>query len=118
MAATPKTGNFEFTGKSGTKYVYSIYDSDVAAGFIKWDRMKTAVSTSTDFITAPEDMVLTDVSVVTGIVDTASLLLFIDDGAVAGRLLSWANVVNTLQNRSFPTLKISKGRKVQFQQIA
>lgn len=118
MAATPKTALLEFTGLSGAKYVYSIYNSDVSAAFVKWNRMGTAVSTSVDFITAPEHMQLTDVSSVTGIVDTASLLLFIDDGAVAGKLISWANVVNSIQSRSFPDLKISQGRKIQFQQVA
>ena len=119
MAATPKTGKLEFTGQSGTKYVYSIYNSDVAAAFIKWNRMGTASATvGPDFITAPENMRLTDVSVVTGIVDTTTLLLFLDDGAKAGVLLDWQNCVNTLQNRSFPEIKIAGGRKVQFQQVA
>lgn len=119
MAATPKVGNVEFTGlRTGKKYAYSIYNSDVAAAFVTWNRMGAAGTGSVTFITAPEDMVLSDVSVVTGIVDTANLLLFIDDGAVPGSLISWANVVNTLQNRQFPRLGISQGRKVQFQEVA
>lgn len=118
MAATPKTGVIEFTGASGAKYAYSIYNSDVAASFVTWNRMGTAASGSVNFINAPEDMQITDISVVTGIVDTASILLFLDDGAVPGKLISWANVVNTLNSRSFPDVKIRKGRKVQFQQVA
>lgn len=118
MAATPKTGVIEFKGKSGQRYVYTIYNPDVAADFLNWDRMKTAGTGSVDFITAPEDMVITDISVVTGIVDTTALLLFLDDGAIAGKLVSWANVVNTLQARSFPNIGVKAGRKVQFQCVA
>lgn len=118
MAATPKTATLEFTGKSGAKYVYSIYNSDVAAAFVTWNRMGTAGTGSVNFITAPEDMQLTDFSSVTGIVDTTAVLLFLDDGAVPGKLVSWANVVNTLQNRSFPNIGIRAGRKVQFQEVA
>lgn len=119
MAATPKTGILEFTTRSGQKFSVGIYNSDVASAFLKMNKMGSASATvGVDFITAPEDMTLTDVSVVTGIVDTANLLLFIDDGAVPGRLVNWANCVNTLTSRSFPALKISKGRKIQFQQVA
>lgn len=119
MAATPKTGTLTFYGvNSGQKYVYSIYNTDVANAFVKWSRMGTATSGSVDFITAPEPLILVDASVVTGIVDTQSLLLFIDDGAVPGKLISWANVVNTLNSRSFPEIKISKGKKIQLQEVA
>ena len=118
MAATPKTGLIEFTGRSGQKYVYSIYNSDVAAGFVTWNRMGTAGTGSTNFITLPEDAQVTDISVVTGIVDTTALLLFLDDGAVPGKLISWANVLNTLTTRSFPEVKIRTGRKVQMQEVA
>lgn len=118
MAATPKTATVEFTGRSGQKYSYSIYNSDVASAFVTWNRMGAAGSGSVNFISAPEDMLLTDISSVTGIVDTTALLLFLDDGAVAGKLISWANVVNTQQTRSFPRFGVKAGRKVQFQQVA
>lgn len=118
MAATPKTGILIFQGRSGEKYTYSIYNSDVAASFVTWNRMGTAGTASPNFVTAPEDMKLIDVSVVTGIVDTTTLLLFLDDGAVAGKLISWANVLNSLTTRSFPEIGIRKGRKLQLQQVA
>jgi len=118
MAATPKTGILEFTGQSGAKYIYSVYNTDVANAFVTWNRMGSAVAGSVNFITAPEHMQLTDCSVVTGIADTTTLLLFLDDGAIAGKLISWANCLNTLTTRSFPQIKISQGRKVQFQELA
>lgn len=118
MAATPKTGIVEFTGRSGKKYIYSIYNSDVASSFVTWSRMGTAGTGSPNFVTVPEDMRLTDISVVTGIADTTSLLLFKDDGAEAGVLISWANVLNSLQTRSFPSFGIKAGRKLQLQQVA
>ena len=118
MAATPKVGSIEFTGASGQKYVYSIYNSDVANAFVTWSRMGAAGASSVNFITAPEDMIVSDISVVTGIVDTTQLLLFLDDGAVPGKLIQWANVVNTIQARSFPSFGVRRGRKVQLQEVA
>lgn len=119
MVATPKTGTLTFRGdQSGRVYNYSIYDSDVAGAFVTWSLNGTAGSSSVNFISAPENMTLIDVSVVTGIVDTTAILLYLDDAAIPGTLTQWANVVNTLQKRSFPPLKIRGGRKVQFIEVA
>lgn len=117
MAATPKTGQISFTGKSGRQYNYNIYDSDVANAFITFATAGAAGTGSVTFITAPEDMVLTDVSVVTGIIDTTSLVLWLDDSPVGTALLLWANCVNTAPFRAFPRVGISKGRKVQFAEV-
>lgn len=117
MAATPKTGNLTFTGKSGKQYSYNIYNSDVSAAFITWATTTAAGSSSVTFITAPEDMVLTDVSVVTGIVDTTSLCLWLDDGPVPNGIILWANCVNSNPFRAFPRVGIRQGRKVQFAEV-
>jgi len=113
MAATPKTGTIRFRGRSGRDYAYAIYNPDVAASFNTFATTGAAGSGSVNFITAPEDITLVDVSVVTGIADTTAVVLWLDDGPVPGSVVSWANVVNTSPFRSFPQLSISKGRKVQ-----
>jgi hypothetical protein len=113
MVATPKTGTLIFRGRSGKAYSYSIYNSDVAAAFVTFATTGAAGTGSVNFITAPEDMVLEDISVVTGIVDTTSLVLWLDDGPVPGTVIQWANVVNTQPFRNFPKFGIKQGRKVQ-----
>lgn len=119
MAATPKTSTLTFTSADGKRdYVYTIYNSDVANAFAKWSRMRTALSTDVDFVTVPEDMYLSDISSITGIVDTKMLLLFLDDGAVPGKLIYWENTISTNPNRAFPEIKIRAGRKLQFQVVA
>lgn len=118
MAATPKTGFIKFRGlESNKEYTYSIYNSDVAGGFVTLATTATAGTGSVNFISAPENMVLVDVSVVTGIVDTTALLLWLDDGPIPNTFIQWAAVVNTLATRAVPALGIKKGRKVQFAEV-
>lgn len=111
--ATPKTGTIQFRGKSGKQYSYSLYNSDVDEAFLTWATTGVAGSGSVEFITAPEDMVLEDISVVTGIADTTAVVLWLDDGPVPNSIIQWANVVNTLAFRNFPRLGVKQGRKVQ-----
>jgi len=117
MAATPKTGTLTFRGASGAIYSYSIYNSDVANAFVTWATTGVAGSGSVTFITAPENMQLVDVSVTTGIVDTTALVLWLDDAPVRNSIMSWANLLNSLQSRSFPPIAISRGRKVQLAEV-
>lgn len=118
MAATPKTGHLRFKGlKTGRDYSYNIYNSDVSNAFITWATTGAAGSGSVTFITAPEDMVLVDASVVTGIVDTTSLVLWLDDGPVPATVVLWANCVNSNAVRAFPQLRIPGGHKVQFAEV-
>lgn len=117
MAATPKTGNVTLLGRSGKTYTYNIYNSDVSNAFVTWATAGAAGTGSVTFITAPEDCVIADMSVVTGIADTTSLVLWLDDGPVPGSVVLWANVVNTLASRFIPRIGIKKGRKVQFAEV-
>lgn len=116
MAAAPKNATLTFRGASGKPYVYNVYASDVNGQFLKWSTVKSAASTDTDFISAPENMQLYDASIPTGMTDTTSATLWIADGPVPNALITWASIVNTLQSRVVPPVKISAGRKVQFLQ--
>jgi len=116
MAAAPKNAIFNFRGQSGKVYTYNVYCSDVNAQFLKWSTVKSAASTDTDFITAPENIQLVDASIPTGMTDTTSATLWLNDGPVPNALIAWAPIVNTLPNRAVPPVMIAKGRKVQFLQ--
>lgn len=115
MAATPKTGQARFLGlSSGKTLVYNIYNPDVSGSPITWNPNGAAVSGSDDNIICPEDMQLVDVSVVTGIVDTTSLVLYVNGAIKSGYLILWSNVVNSNPPpRLFPTFSVSKGAKLQ-----
>lgn len=116
MSATPETGVLKFIGQSGREYSYSVYASDVAAAFLTFATTAAAGSGSTTFIIAPENMTLQDVSMTTGVAVITVLTLWLNDAPVPGSMIQYANVLSTIQNRAFPHLMISGGRKVQFQQ--
>jgi len=118
MAAAPQKGLLTFQGRSGAKYSYSIYASDVANAFVTFATTGVAGTGSTNFVIAPEDIQLIDASIVTGLTDTTALVLWLNDAPVPNSVIQDANIVNTIQNRSFPTLAIRSGRKVQFAQVA
>lgn len=118
MAAAPKNGTLTFRGKSGAQYAYSIYLSDVANAFTTWATTSSAASGSVNFITAPEDMMLEDISISAAPTDTTALVLWLDDAPVRNTIISDANITVSIQTRNFPRLKISQNRKVQFAQLA
>lgn len=117
MAAAPKNAILTFRGdQTGKVYTYNVYLSDVNAAFGTWNLVKAAGTGDTNFITAPENMTLIDASVPTGLTDTTTGTLYINDGPVPNSLIAWAPIVNTLASRSFPVWKILGGRKVQILQ--
>lgn len=118
MAASPKNGVITFKGTSGATYTYSVYWSDVANAFVTWATTASAGSGSVNFITAPEDMLCTDFVISAAPTDTTATLLWLDDAPVRNMLIADANIVNTIQNRSFGRIGIKAGRKVQFVQLA
>lgn len=119
MAATPQRGQVRFRGvQSGQPYTYNIYNSDVAAAFVTWNLNGQAGTTNDTYIIAPEDLVLEEMSLVTGIVDTTGLLWYANGAAKAGYIVQWALAISTLQSRSFPKFMVSKGTRLQLQEIA
>jgi hypothetical protein len=104
MGATAKTGTAIFRGlKSGITYSKGFYNPDVAGSLVRWDVGGAAGAATPDFTQFPEPVVLEDLSVVTGIVDTSQVRV-IANQAPTTHLLQWANHVNTLNNR--PRLSI------------
>jgi len=118
MAAAPRIALLTFMGQSGKTYTYSVYLSDVSAAMARWNTVGTAGTGDETFITAPENMTLVDASVPTGLTDTTSGTFWLNDAPLANSITSWANIVNTLPQRSFPRVGIAGGRKVQIKQNA
>lgn len=118
MAATPQNGTIRLLGvRSGRQYSISIYISDVAAAFVTFSLVGKAASTSVNFLTAPEDVVLADVSIVTGTADTTTLVPWSNDSPIpGGKLIPYAQVLTTIQTRSFPNVGWKSGSKIQFAQ--
>lgn len=119
MAATPKTGVLMFRGlSSGTTYAKPFYDADVSGTLCRIDNGAgtPGASGGADFCTFPENVTLYDISVVTGIVDTANLRLLIDYNPT-GYVFNWASHVNTLSYRPNLNISISAGRRISFQQL-
>lgn len=72
--AAPEFGVFTFQGlQSGRIYNVDVYYSDVADALINWDGGAGASATSPDSFTAPENLLLIDIAIVTGGTDTKKL---------------------------------------------
>lgn len=120
MAATPKTGTLHFRGlQSGVTYTKPIYNADVAATLcrIGIGGATPGASGGEDFTVFSEPVVLYDVSVVTGIVDTANLLILADYNPTPFSI-NWASHVNTLSMRPALNIGFKAGTRISFQQVA
>lgn len=117
MAAAPKNGLIILQGRSGKQYSYNFYASDVANAPITWSTIGAAGTGSSNFIIVPEDCMIADMSVATGLTDTANLVPYVND-VPAGVVVADANIVNTIQTRAFPRIGFQGGRKLQFVQTA
>lgn len=117
MAATPKNGTIILQGVSGREYSLSIYCSDVANAAVTFSTTGSAGTGSQNFYIIPENCVLKDVSLVTGMADTTALVPYIND-VPSGALVSIANAINTLAYRAIPKLGFAAGRKLTIIQAA
>lgn len=73
--AAPEYCTFVFLGQSTRVYNVDVYYSDVVDGLINWDGGAGASATSPDSFTAPENITLKDIAVVTGGTDTTKFQL-------------------------------------------
>jgi hypothetical protein len=108
---TTTNGLLRLRGISGKDYSYNIFVSDVAGGALTFSTIGQAVAGSSNFIITPEPCMIADLSVTTGPTVIFNLVPYVNDVS-SGQIIALANVINTLQNRSFPTVKISGGRKL------
>lgn len=111
MTATPKNGAIVLRGKSGRSYNLSFYNSDVVGAFCTFNLNGAAVAGSQNFFIVPEDCIIEDVSIATGIADTTSGVIQLND-ANTGNVVVFANQVNTLATRVKPMVALSRGAKL------
>lgn len=90
-----QTGTATFVGKSGRYYNIDVYLSDVAAAPATFNASGAAVAGSLQYFRAPEQVVLVDFSIITGLTATVALNWTQDGAIVSGTLIRMANQLNT-----------------------
>lgn len=119
MGATPKTGTLHFRGlSSGTTYSKPFYNADVAGTLCRIGIVGATPGATggEDYTVFSENVVLYDVSVVTGIVDTANMLVLADFNATPYSV-NWASHVNTLATRPSLNIGFKAGTRISLQQV-
>lgn len=99
MAAAPQSGTLFFVGlRTKTSYAVDVYISDVVSGMVTFDAGGGSSSSSPTFYTFPEDVMLTDFSIVTGLTDTTKIRL-VGNGRPSSQVLRYSLHLTTLNNR-------------------
>ena len=119
MAATPKTGSLHFRGlKTGTTYARPVYNADVAGTLcrIGIGGATPGATGGQDYCVFDEPVQLYDCAFVTGIADTANLLVLANFNPTPYSI-NWASYVNTLANRPPLNIQFKAGTRISFQQV-
>lgn len=118
MAATPQYGTMKFIGLvTGQTYTKDIYLSDVANARVRWDGGLGASSTSPEFFTPPEPVVMQDYAQVTGTADTTKLQVC-RAGVPTGDILRYTIHLTTLNNRPALNIVFAAGQDISANQLA
>ena len=118
MAATPQYGTIFLKGvQTQRTYAVDVYISDVASAAVNFDSGSGASSGSDTFYIAPENVILVDFSVVTGLADTTKISINAN-GVQTGNRLRYANQLNSLNNRPQLAIPFRAGSKIAFSQEA
>lgn len=120
MGATAKTGTIHFVGlNSKTTYSKPFYNADIAGTYCRIDNGSgtPGATGGADFCVFPEPVQLYDLSVVTGIVDTANLRIMADYNPTS-YIVNWASHVNSLATRPQLNIRFKQGTRISLQQLA
>jgi len=118
MTAAPQSGTMFFRGVSThSSYAVDVYISDVAGGMVCFDAGAGSSASSPDFYTFPEQVILEDFSVVTGLTDTTKIRL-VGDGKPSSQVLRYALHLTTLNNRPNLTISVGQGHRFSALQVA
>lgn len=110
MAATNAT-LFAIGQKTGKTYAVDLYVPDAVSTKVCWNPNGLAASTSETYWSAPENVIIIDISAVGA--PTAVGGNFTFNGAVAnGNTFRWANQANTLSNRAKMTIPVNQGTQI------
>lgn len=118
MAAAPRYGTAVFRGNSGRVYNVDIYVSDVANALVNWDAGNGASSTSLNYWKAPENCIMIDLSLASGLTDTTNVVMTSDGAQLPGARLRYANYLNSLSLRPAINLGFRAGSNVSAIQVA
>ncbi|KKM00383.1 hypothetical protein LCGC14_1804980 [marine sediment metagenome] len=118
MVAAPQLGTFVFVGiGTGQNYNKDIYISDVSQGLVNFSSGGVASATSQSHWRPPEDVLLVDFSVLTGLTDTEVLQLT-RDSVPTGDVIRYANHLNTLNSRPRLNVAFAAGSEIRANQLA
>lgn len=110
--AAPEYCTFIFMGMQSRRiYNVDVYYSDVADALINWDGGAGASATSPESFTAPEDLLLTDIAVVTGGTDTKKFQL-LRNNQPTGDFIRHVPHLTTNPNRPQLSLGFRRGTEV------
>jgi hypothetical protein len=101
---TPEIGTATFVGRSGRAYTIDVYLSDVAAVACTFNANGAAAAGSLQYWRTPEDVVLRDFSIITGLTATVGMIWLRDGATIPGSIIRMANHLNTNPYR--PTLNM------------
>jgi len=118
MAAAARYGTAVFKGQSGRVYNVDLYVSDVASALVNWDSGNGATSTSLTYWKSPENCVLIDLSLASGLTDTTNVVMVSDGAQIPGARLRYANFLNSLATRPAINLGFRAGSNVSAIQVA
>lgn len=111
MAAAPQSGTLFARGLTGNNYSVDIYISDVAGAPVRFDGGAGAGASSPDFYSFPEPVIVTDVSVVTGLTDTTKVRITAN-GAPTPSILRYALHLTTIATRPALSIKLRAGTRL------
>ncbi len=112
FVAAPEYGTFTFYGMASTRiYNVDMYYSDVADALINFDGGAGASATSPTSFTCPENVLLTDVAIVTGGTDTKKLQV-LRNNQPTGDFLRHTQHLTSLSQRSPIRLGFARGTEV------
>lgn len=101
-------GSLVAVGRSGRTYAVDLYIPDAAAGSVTFNPSGLAGTGSLTYWRVPEDITITDVSVITGM--TAVGAIFLANGAVMnGGAIRYPVHLNTLNNRPRLAIPVAAG---------
>jgi hypothetical protein len=111
MAAAPQSGTLFAQGLTGNNYSVDIYVSDVAGAPVRFDGGAGASANSPDFYSFPEPVIVTDLSIVTGLTDTTKIRVTAN-GSPTPNVLRYALHLTTIATRPRLSLKLRAGTRL------
>lgn len=118
MVAAPQYGTLVFRGQETNKiYTIDMYASDVDKARINLDGGAGASSTSQDFWICPEEVILTDFLIHTGMTDT-TVVRFISNGRPTWHTARYAAHLDTSDARVELAIRFRIGTQISAIQLA